>query len=81
MNNNPINDQSQPLTIDILTNEQQQMLLERQQALCVAAAQTINFANINIDASAFRKFKLKNCFLVVNWVSIIKEKVVIEEGN
>nr|CAD2167819.1 unnamed protein product [Meloidogyne enterolobii] len=55
MNNNPINDQSQPLTIDILTNEQQQMLLERQQALCVAAVQNINFANVNLDASAFQR--------------------------
>jgi len=62
MNNNPINDQSQPLTIDILTNEQQQMLLEHQQALCVAAAQTVNFANVNLEASAFRKFKLRSCF-------------------
>lgn len=55
MNNNPINDQSQPLTIDILTNEQQQMLLEHQQALCVAAAQTVNFANVNLEASAFQR--------------------------
>uniref|UniRef100_A0A915NWY5 BHLH domain-containing protein n=1 Tax=Meloidogyne floridensis TaxID=298350 RepID=A0A915NWY5_9BILA len=55
MNNTPINDQSQPLTIDILTNQQQQMLLEHQQALCAAAAQSVNFANINLDASAFRK--------------------------
>ncbi|KAL7077011.1 hypothetical protein ACQ4LE_003768 [Meloidogyne hapla] len=54
MNNNPINDQSVPLTIDILTNEQQ-MLLERQQALCVAAAQAVNFANINMEASAFQR--------------------------
>uniref|UniRef100_A0A915MUK7 BHLH domain-containing protein n=1 Tax=Meloidogyne javanica TaxID=6303 RepID=A0A915MUK7_MELJA len=55
MNNTPINDQSQPLTIDILTNQQQQMLLEHQQALCVAAAQSVNFANINLDASAFQR--------------------------
>ncbi|CAK5089250.1 unnamed protein product [Meloidogyne enterolobii] len=55
MNNNPINDQSQPLTIDILTNEQQQMLLERQHALCVAAVQNVNFANVNLEASAFQR--------------------------